>query len=233
MNYIERVIGNPATSEHMRRVADFLQLVTTNPIPIEIATRSLTGEKLFVWVNTVKPAKGAKYAVVVDDVEELLSIVAYVQSNGTLFPVGEYGLIAHCDLAFCRKQTGEQYVFTDLKCPPSQYVPPENLGWMINAQSVDWFTNSAMCLERMRPLVKGELDSYAVGIGELLHAIGVGMVLQKQIMVVKSLFFTKDGKNLWRKYGLIEDDAIVRQLDLVLATTAAINTICQHISRPN
>ena len=220
---------NHSNQERIKQVADFLLLVTTSSVPIEIATRSLAGEKLFVWVNPLFPSKEKKYEVIADTVEELTTIVVYVQSNGSQFAADQFGLIAHCDLAFCRKQTGEQYVFTDLKCPQSQYIPPANLGWHIDNESISWFADSAMCLERIRPLVAGEPDPYLIGIGELVFAIGVGIILKKNIAAIKSIFLTRDGRNLWRKYGLDENDAIIRQLDPFTAGAAVMDTILSHI----
>lgn len=229
MKFIEGISGSQEKREQTKQVADFLELVTTSPIPVEIATRSLSGEKLFVWVNTIIPPRDKKYEIITDTVEELTTIVAYVQSNGTLFPVDEYGLIAHCDLTFCRKQTGEQYVFTDLKCPPSQYVPPENLGWKINTDSVYWFVNSAMTLERRRPLLIGEPDNYAVGIGSLLNAIGVEMMLRRNIFLVQSYYLSENGQKIWEQLGLSKSNHFFRYLDPVVARAAVMDTILHHI----
>ncbi len=229
MNYIEGITKIQDRTEQIKRVADFLQLVTTSPVPIEIATRSLSGEKLFVWVNTLIPPKGKKYEIITDAVEELTTIVAYVQSNGTVFPVDEFGLIAHCDLAFCKKQTGEQYVFTDLKCHHSQYIPLDNLGWRINGESVNWFVNSAMTLERRRPLLIGEPDNYAVGIGSLLNAIGVGILLNRAIITIESYYLSENGQKIWQQFGLSNSNHFFRSLDPAVARTAVMDTILRHI----
>ena len=229
MIYIEGIAGSQEKREQTKRVADFFEVVTTSPIPIEIATRSLSGEKLFVWVNTTIPPRGKKYEIIADTVEELTTIVAYAQSNGTVFPVDEFGLIAHCDLTFCKNQTGEQYVFTDLKCPQSQYIPPNNLGWHINAESVNWFVNSAMTLERRRPLLIGEPDNYAVGIGSLLNAIGVGMLLNRAIFTVESYYLSENGQKIWEQFGLSYSNHFFRSLDPVVARTTVMDTILRHI----
>lgn len=230
MNYIEGITEIQDKPEQVKRVADFLQLVTTSPIPIEIATRSLSGEKLFVWVNTTIPPSDKKYEIITDAVEELTTIVAYAQGNGSVFPVDEFGLIAHCDLTFCRKQNGEQYVFTDLKCPQSQYIPPNNLGWHINAESVYWFVNSAMTLERRRPLLIGEPDNYAVGIGSLLNAIGVGILLNRAILTVESYYLSENGQKIWEQFGLSKSDHFFRYLDPLVAHAAVMDTILRHSS---
>jgi hypothetical protein len=206
------------------RVGGFLSELQQTNVPLMINTKSGAGEELFLGLN-VREADLVEqfHPLAGGEVKSVWTVNCYARGNGINAPKDTFTLVGHRDWGECEDESGNRYVFTDLKAKDGDYLPPQDAKWDIDVPSFMRFADSTKAIERYKD---GEHDDYNVGVGRLMQGVMTGLVLNRGITKLNTGIMLEDGSRTWKKFGY---DSETQTIDREKALEVITKDIYEHV----